>query len=123
VLVNGLAKGNAPAPSVGAATCHDDSVPGRLDPEQIQQVVRSHYGEFHRCYVDALGRNPDAGGKVTVRCVIDAQGTVTRARVQEATLADCEAVRCILRGFRELSFPPPNGGTVGVVYPILFAPG
>jgi hypothetical protein len=30
---------------------------------------------------------------------------------------------CVAESFREIRFPPPEGGTVTVTYPILFAPG
>jgi hypothetical protein len=112
----------ATSPDAGT-TCRDNAVPGVLNPEHIQQVVRSHYDQFRRCYEGALARNPASSGRVTVRFVIGTDGKVTAARVQENTLADCEAVHCMLEAYRDLSFPAPSGGMVTVVYPIMFAPG
>jgi hypothetical protein len=113
---------SAPA-AKGQTTCHDQDVPGRLDAAHIQEVVRSHYDRFRQCYEDALGRNPNAEGRVVVRFVIGVDGKVARARVQENGLPDCQAVRCVLEEYLGLTFHPPNGGIVTVVYPIMFAPG
>ena len=38
-------------------------------------------------------------------------------------LPDADVVGCVLRAFETLEFPPPVGGKVTVVYPVLFAPG
>jgi hypothetical protein len=40
-------------------------------------------------------------------------------RVKETTLPDVEAQRCMLKEFRALKFPPPQGGFGTVTYPIV----
>jgi hypothetical protein len=43
--------------------------------------------------------------------------------ISENTLSDCKAARCVMDGFSKLTFPPPQGGIVTVVYPIMLEPG
>ena len=41
---------------------------------------------------------------------------------QGTTLDDSAAIECMLKVFRDLEFPEPDGGIVTVVYPIMFEP-
>ena len=108
----------------GKQLCLDDfPVSGRLPPELIQSIVRKGFGQLRRCYEAGLGRNPDLEGRVEVRFVIGIDGQVTSAGLSGNTLPDCEVARCVVDGFRKLSFPKPQGGIVTVVYPIMLAPG
>lgn len=112
----------------GAPTCVrvDAQVPGptgRLPPEVIQRVVRAHFTQYRGCYDAGLARNASLQGRVVVRFVIDRDGHVADARNEGSTLPDSDVVACIAKGFADLSFPKPDGGTVVVVYPIAFAPG
>jgi hypothetical protein len=43
--------------------------------------------------------------------------------VSDNELADCAAVECVRAVFGEIAFPPPEGGTVIVQYPITLEPG
>jgi hypothetical protein len=36
-------------------------------------------------------------------------------------MPDKEVVSCVVKAIAELTFPPPDGGFVTVVYPIMFA--
>ena len=126
---------------------------GRLPPELIQAVVRSHFKDFRVCYEAGLTRNPELAGRVTTRFVIDREGRVDSVSVGQrpipktdedakalrflervngglpshvygnTTLPDEEVLRCIGEMHLELQFPKPEGGIVTVVYPISFSPG
>jgi hypothetical protein len=98
-------------------------VSGRLAPEVIQRVVRNSYWGFRKCYELGLGRNPTLEGRVTARFVIGLDGTVTNAANGGSDLDDPEVVRCIIVHFYTIRFPPPDGGIVTVVYPIMLSPG
>ena len=97
-------------------------VTGRLPPEVIQRIVRQNYGLFQQCYERALLKDPKLEGRVVVRFVIAADGSITDVRDEGSTLASPEAVSCMLEIYRKLRFPAPEGGIVTVVYPIQFAP-
>ena len=96
---------------------------GRLAPEAIQAVVRRDFGRFRTCYEKALPRNKTLAGTVTVSFVINPDGSVRDASDNASTLADPHVVQCVVEGFGRLMFPPPQGGFVTVVYPVVFSPG
>lgn len=96
---------------------------GRLAPEVIQQVVRKNFGAFRACYEGGLQRNSKLEGTVTVQYVINPDGTVQGAADDHSTLPSADVVQCVVDGFGRLTYPPPEGGYVTVVYPIQFSPG
>jgi hypothetical protein len=98
-------------------------VSGRLAPELIQSAVRKSYGGLRKCYEAGLARNSSLAGRVAVRFVIELDGTVTNVSNGGSELADPEVVQCVIAHFYTLKFPPPEGGIVTVVYPIMLSPG
>jgi hypothetical protein len=96
---------------------------GRIAPEVVQRVIRANFGRFRRCYEDGLRNCPNLQGRVAVRFVIDVDGSVKRPRDGGSDLADTRVSACVVESFREIRFPEPEGGTVTVVYPIMFSPG
>ena len=97
---------------------------GRLAPEVIQRTtMRDVPLSVKRCYEPGLARNQNLEGRVSVRFVIELDGSVRDARLDSATLPDAEVARCIVDSFKKLHFPDPDGGTVTVVYPIMLSPG
>ncbi len=90
----------------------------------IQHIVRENFGRFRLCYEAGLLKTPNLRGLVKVRFVIDASGATTNAEDFGSNLPDAEVVGCVVRGFGQLSFPPPSPeGAVTVIYPIIFSPG
>jgi outer membrane biosynthesis protein TonB len=96
---------------------------GHLAPALIQRVVRAAYGDLRKCYEDGLGGSPVLAGRVTVKFVIDADGHVAFARAEPSDLPDRAVVECVVDRIRKLQFPSPEGGTITVVYPLVFSPG
>jgi len=97
--------------------------PGRLEPVQIQQVIRRHLHELHSCYEQSLRSCPSLQGKVQVKFVIAPDGSVADAQEQGSTELSPAVVKCVVKVFSEMVFPQPVGGCVTVTYPILFSPG
>ncbi|WP_438031906.1 AgmX/PglI C-terminal domain-containing protein [Sorangium sp. So ce204] len=97
-------------------------VSGRLPPEVIQRIVRQSFGRFRLCYEQGLQRDAGLQGRVVVRFTIDPRGALVNARDGGSDLPDAATVSCVVRAFRDLTFPAPEGGSADVVYPILFAP-
>ncbi len=97
-------------------------VSGRLPREVIQRIVRQNYGRFRMCYEQGLARNPNLEGRVAVRFAIGSDGRVNYVSNGGSDLPDTGVVSCVLNAYYGLSFPQPEGGTVTVVYPIMFAP-
>lgn len=98
-------------------------VSGRLPPETIQRVVRSNMGRFRACYEESLRPQPSLQGRVTTKFAIARDGTVPFAVDAGSDVPDTALIACIDCAFESLSFPPPAGGVVTVVYPLVLAPG
>ena len=94
-----------------------------MAPEVIQAVVRKSFSEFRKCYELGLGRDPNLSGRVGARFVIDRDGRVSSVSDAGSDMPDAEVRSCVLKAFYALRFPPPDGGIVTVVYPIMLAPG
>ena len=97
------------------------TVNGRLPPETIQRVVRASFGRFRGCYAEALDRNPTLQGRVVVKFVIDRDGSVSTTADAGSDMS-APVTECVVRRFGDLSFPPPTGGIVTVVYPLVLTP-
>jgi len=109
---------SAPKVRVGAVR-----VSGRLPLEVIERIARQNFGRFRLCYEQGLARNPSLRGRVSARFVIDGDGVTSNVSDAGSDLADAGVTSCVLAALSGLSFPEPEGGTVTVVYPILFTPG
>lgn len=114
-----------PADDAGTPTLRADmvSVNGGLPTEVVTRIVRGNFRSFRVCYEDGLRKKPGLHGRVQVRFVIDRSGAVSTAEDQGSDLPDPRVVQCVVRGFRALSFPEPEGGKVVVTYPIVFSAG
>ncbi|MDI1443585.1 AgmX/PglI C-terminal domain-containing protein [Polyangium sp. 6x1] len=136
VLVSFRPRGSGPIDQLPPAIrLAGTQVSGRLAPEEIQRVVRSHFGAFRACYEEGLKRNPNLEGRVSVRFVIGNDGRVMQAGAPPETspnpagqasappMPDEKVVACVVGAFEKLVFPAPEAGIVSVVYPIQFSPG
>jgi hypothetical protein len=104
-------------------TSADPVVMGSLDPELIRKVVHEHAGQIRYCYETELIKNPKLNGKVAIRWVITASGTVASSNVAQTTVNDSTMEECLAGRVRTWIFPKPKGGGVVVVtYPFLFKP-
>ena len=96
----------------------------QLEAEQIDEVIKSHMNEVRYCYQRRLKHDPELTGKIVVKFVIEADGTVSSAEVKGSTVADPAVGTWIVDRFLRWQFPETRyGGIVIVSYPFLFAPG
>ena len=78
---------------------------------------------MRQCYQDGLRRNRRLHGTISTRFVVARDGHVERATEEgRAAFPDRLVVDCVVGRFRRLTFPPPDGGPVTVVYPLTFSP-
>ena len=96
---------------------------GRLAPEIIRRIVRQNLPKVRYCYENRLRSDPTLQGRITVRFVIGADGSVTSSSDAGSTLRDPATMSCVLAAFRSLTFPRPQGGSVSVTYPFIFNSG
>ncbi len=95
---------------------------GVLDTNSIAKVVGRRKGAVKSCYEKQLKRNPKLAGKVKVQFTILESGRVGQARVVEDTTGDPAVGTCIANAMKRWRFPKPDGGSVTVAFPFVFAP-
>ncbi len=104
-------------------TSSEPTVMGSLDKELIRQVIRRNINQIRYCYESQLTRYPKLNGKVAVKFVISASGSVASSSVAQSTANNAELETCVAGRVRTWLFPKPKGGGVVVVtYPFLFKP-
>lgn len=97
--------------------------PGSLDLQRIEDIVYAGFPLFAYCYRAGLERNPELGGLVRLRFVIDEVGQVMGVMDNGSEFGDKNALDCMAEGIFALSFPAPRGGDVRVQYRIVFESG
>jgi TonB family protein len=102
-------------------TSSDPVVEGSLDKELIRKVIHSHVSQIRFCYESEMIKNPKLAGKVAVKFVITASGSVATSAVVQSSTGDSMLDQCVSGRVRTWQFPKPKGGGVVVVtYPFLF---
>jgi hypothetical protein len=99
------------------------SSPGsRIDPAAVQRVVRANMVQTKACYERALAKAPNLSGRVNTRFVIEPSGDVSSATsTDDTTMPNADVVRCVVAVFKSMKFPQPEGGSVTIVYPLIFS--
>jgi hypothetical protein len=97
--------------------CVDADV-ARLSRVKVREVVSTAYPDLKQCYGQGLQRDHALSGRVDFEFIIGQDGSVSEAWAREASLRDCDAIRCMLAELRTLHFPEPVGRSVRVLYPI-----
>lgn len=116
----GLRSRGTTGPTVRAAP---PSVSGLLSPEAIRRVVLRNLGQVNRCYEQGLSTNPGIAGRVVVRFVIGASGTVMASSVGDSSIPVPSVGECIANAVRRWQFPSPEGGGIVTVnYPFNLQP-
>ncbi len=94
---------------------------GVLEKSQIDDVIKSDMRAIEKCYRRRLAVDPSLHGKLTVKFVIQRDGTVSSAVVKSTTVPDPEVGTCVLEQFMGFVFPAPTGGGIVIVsYPFVF---
>ncbi|APR88590.1 hypothetical protein A7982_13939 [Minicystis rosea] len=96
---------------------------GRIADEDVARVVAENAPATRQCYERALARDLTLEGAVSARLSVNRDGAVTAVEDVGSTLADAEAVRCVLDVAAKLRFPPPGGEKATVTVPFSFSTG
>lgn len=97
---------------------------GSLDKRLIDDVVKQHMNQIRYCYQRELNKDAALGGKVVVRFVIAADGSVSKSTIKSSSMGSDAVEQCISQRFLRFQFPAPAGGGIVIVsYPFMFAPG
>lgn len=102
-------------------TSSEPTVMGSLDKELIRQVIHRNRNQIRFCYESQLTRFPKLHGKVAVKFVISAQGSVASSNVAQSDVGNAELETCVAGRVRTWQFPKPKGGGIVIVtYPFVF---
>jgi TonB family protein len=94
-----------------------------LPKEEIAKVVKEHAAETKNCFEMELEENPKAGGKVTMKFTIKADGTTAGVGVASSNMST-SMNGCLAKAIGTWKFPaPPGGNKVEVSYPFVFKAG
>lgn len=94
---------------------------GGIRKDQIDRVVKDHLQAIRYCYQSELQREPELGGKVVVKFVIDRYGAVSTSNVKSSSMEHPGVEKCVADRFFRMRFPKPKGeGIVIVSYPFVF---
>jgi hypothetical protein len=95
-------------------------VMGSIDKELIRKVIQDHAAQIRYCYEQQLALNPRLQGKVSIKWIIQADGTATSPQVDAGatTLEDARVHECMMSRITSWQFPKPKGGGIAVItYP------
>lgn len=96
---------------------------GALDKSLIDTVIRRNLSQIRYCYQRELTKDPDLFGKITVKFVVSADGTVSSATIKSSTMRNSAVEEAICERFMRFRFPPVPGGGIAIVsYPFVFSP-
>jgi tetratricopeptide (TPR) repeat protein len=97
---------------------------GQLSDAVIRTIVQRRRDGYQRCYEDGCARDPKLAGHVTVRFVLDKDGTISGVTDDGSTLPNKQVIQCILDELAQLRFPPRESGEAQTVtYPFVFSAG
>ncbi len=96
-------------------------VMGALPREVIQKVINDNKAQIRYCYEIELQRDQTLEGKVAVKWIIAATGSVEKVVVTETTIKSARVGQCLAEKIKGWRFPQPaGGGIVEVNYPFVF---
>lgn len=92
-----------------------------LDKEAVKSVVTAHVADIQACYLDALSKNKDLAGKITMSWTVK-DGAVKSAEVvrNATTINDTVMETCIITKSNTWQFPN-SANEVRIEYPFDFS--
>lgn len=113
------------AAPAAAGTGSEDSAPtsavGGLSKDALREVIHANRSQVRSCYEGLIDRFPTLEGKVVIRCIISADGSVSEPSVDSSTVNNAELEACVVDRVQRWAFPKPGGGIrVMFRYPYVF---
>jgi hypothetical protein len=106
--------------SVAAEEAEVDSAD--IDQQKLAAFVRARMGLIKACYENALKRNPNLKGKISIRFTILETGGIADIQASVNSLGSPEVAACITNTMRTWRTQFRPSGPVTVEYPFVFAP-
>jgi TonB family protein len=90
---------------------------------KLQEALRTHGGDVHGCYGQALAEHPGLAGELLVRLSVSPGGTVERAEVLKDQTGSRRLTDCLVDAMRKWKVPELAGSdTQQLVFPLAFKP-
>jgi len=87
---------------------------GALDEGKVTQTFQAAQSDLQRCLSQGASRNELEGGDIAFLVKIGTDGRVVHAHAEKSTLGDRDTEKCMLGALKKRSWPPPQGGDVGL---------
>ena len=89
---------------------------------RVASTVRRRMSAIRACYERELNTHPDLAGKVVIEFTVQESGSVTGAHAIENLTGSTRLASCLSRVARGIRLSPgPQGGSVTIQYPFVFA--
>jgi len=93
-----------------------------VDQGKLGAFVRARQGLIKACYENALKRNPNLKGKISIRFTILPTGGLSDLEASGNTMGSADVAVCIINTIRSWRTQFRPSGPVTVEYPFLLSP-
>ncbi len=94
---------------------------GEEDSQKLMRVIRERTGDYRACYEKGLEKKPELEGRIVYRVDIQAEGTFSNVRKQEADMPDEAVVSCVQKALGKVRVEQRERKGVTVDVPLVFA--
>ena len=91
-----------------------------LEPEHIQNVLKTHRTSFFRCYASLQQRRPGLTGEANLSFSINPNGNVAAPEIALSTITDKKFQSCLVQVMERIQFPSFDGEQISTVFPLKF---
>jgi hypothetical protein len=98
-------------------------VSGPLPHSAVLQAAAERFERFRECYVAALERAPELGGRLEVQLEVAPSGAATHIAIARSELHDGALESCMATACEGLRFAHAGPDVSSVTYPLLLVPG
>jgi hypothetical protein len=88
----------------------------------IRRVLRQHIADLRACYARGIATKPSLAGRLSLRFTIDPNGNTKDVISVTPSPLDVDVTPCVTNALASMNFPQPQGGSITMVYPLVFAP-
>lgn len=94
---------------------------GTLDPAGVQNALARTMPAASQCYHEASRRQPYLGGSMSMKFIVQRDGSVKKLQLLSSDVGNYEVERCVLQKLGATRFEQPRGGAEAeFTYPLTF---
>lgn len=92
---------------------------GKIDKAALEKYIRQRTVAVQRCYLDAVRRNPNAGGRLVLELTISTNGRAG-VSVLSDDVGEPSVAKCVVAKMKGWKFPQPKDKAVQLKLPFVF---